>query len=126
MGLELLGGADLEQASMLEDGDSGLGGECVLWGVGDEQRGEPGFLLELQDGGAELSSERGVEVGEGFIEEEDGGLADEGFGEGGALLFAAGDLAGELVEEWGEFEFGCEVLDAVGDFVAGDFLDFEG
>jgi hypothetical protein len=59
----------------------------------------------LEDGVAELAAERGVEIGEGFIEEEDVGLADEGFGKGGALLFAAGELAGESIEERGEFEF---------------------
>jgi hypothetical protein len=91
-----------------------------------EQGGEPGFLLEVEDGVAELAAERGVQVGEGFIEEEDIGLADEGFGESGALLFSAGELAGESIQEWCDFELGGEGFDAVEDFGAVESLDFDG
>src|SRR5207245_9110869 len=66
-------------------------------------------LGRLSRGSAEL----GVEVGEGFVKEEDGRLAHDGAGQSHALAFTAGKLAGLAVEERadaeerrGPFDFG--------------------
>lgn len=62
----------------------------------------------------------GVETAGGFVEEEDGGIADEGDGEGEFALGAAGKLRGGELAFWG-FEGGDgEVL---GGFVEGMLLE---
>ena len=48
------------------------------------------------------AAELGVEVGEGFVEEQDLGFQDDGAGDGDALLLAAGEFAGQAVFEAGE------------------------
>ena len=63
----------------------------------------------------------GVDGGEGVVEDEDAGIADDGAGDGGALLLAAGEcdaaLADHGVEALGELEdFGADVRDDGGVF----------
>jgi len=67
----------------------------------------------------------GVEVGEGFIEEEALGFDDEGAGEGDALLLAAGHLVDGSAAEAGELDHFEGFLDAFFDFGFGDFSFFE-
>jgi hypothetical protein len=58
--------------------------------------------VELVDLGAHLDAHLGVEVGERFVEEEDGGLADDGAADGDALALAAGErfrLAVEVIAD---------------------------
>jgi len=81
----------------IDEGDAAVGGGGNFGAVGDEDDG--GFLLagepsdEFDDGGAG----GGVEVARRFIGEENGGLMNEGAGEGGALKLAAGELVGSMM-----------------------------
>ena len=79
----------------MEDAVGDLGGFGV---VGDHQDG----LVELAAGGAEHLEDGvgvlGVEVAGGLVGEDDGGAGDEGAGDGDALLLAAGELVGAVVQ----------------------------
>ncbi len=63
----------------------------------DEGRSEP--LVELDDLGAGLDAQLGVEVRQRLVEEEDGGLADDRAAQGHALSLAAGECAGLALEQ---------------------------
>ena len=53
---------------------------------------------------AQLLAELVVEVGERLVEEDEAGVLDDGAGEGGALLLAAGELLRAAAEHGGEVE----------------------
>ncbi len=90
--------------------------------VGDDDDGDAGaveFLEEFHD----LATAVGIEVAGGFIGHEDGGIVDEGAGDGDALLLAAGEFVGAVVEALAEADLFEEFLRAGGfvvDFVAVD------
>ena len=69
--------------------------------------------MEFAELEARANAERGVEVGEGLVEEEDPGVANDGAADGDTLALAAGELFRFAIEE------GFEVEDARG---FGDFL----
>lgn len=90
----------------VDQGDATVGGGGNFRAVGNEDDG--GFLLagepgdELDDGGAGGR----VEIACRFIGEEDGGLMDEGPGEGGALELSARELVGPMMETVGQADGG--------------------
>lgn len=81
----------------IDQSDAAVGGGGNFLAVGDEDDG--GFLLagkpgdEFDDGGAGGR----VEIARGFIGEKNGGLMNEGPGEGGALKLAAGELVRSMM-----------------------------
>ena len=104
-GDEFVVGAELGDAAGDEDGDLvgvARGGDAV----GDEDGGAT-FHDSLQAAEDALFGV-GVDAGEGVVEDEDFGIADDGAGDGGALLLAAGEgesaLADLGVEAFGELE----------------------
>ena len=113
----------------VEDAVGDLGGLGV---VGDHEDGlvelAAGLAEHLEDGVGVL----GVEVAGGFVGEDDGGTVDEGAGDGDALLLAAGELVGAMVEAALDAEHFGEVVEerfvqfpfggcAKGGDVVGDF-----
>ena len=76
------------------EGD-GLIGKGAKGGIvrGDED-GAAFFVGEALEGGGNGFAGGGVETGGGFVGEDDGGVADQGAGDGDALLLAARELAG--------------------------------
>ena len=97
------------------------GGEVGAVGDGDDHRVVGGGQVEdeLADGGAGF----GVEVPGGLVAEEEGGFVHEGAGNGDALAFAAGELAGEMRGAVGQANFLEEIFGAFlivgGNFAAG-------
>jgi hypothetical protein len=65
--------------------------------VRNEEEGDADTPLEGFQLDAHLLATLGVERGEGFVEEEDFGLEDDGSGEGDALSLPAGELTGAAV-----------------------------
>ena len=66
--------------------------------VGDEEVGETEFCLEFPEQVENLGSDRYVECGHGFVEDEHVGLKREGAGDGHSLAFAAGELVGVVLD----------------------------
>ncbi len=57
--------------------------------VGDEEGGGVGVDEEVAQKGLEVEAKKGVDGGEGFVEEEEAGVDGEGAGQGGTLGHAA-------------------------------------
>ena len=96
--------------------------------VGDVDHRGAEAGVQARELGAHGDAELGVEVGEGLVEEEGDGVADDGAADGGALALAAGELAGAAVEELVDLEQAGGVGDALGDLGAGEagVLEAEG
>ena len=96
----------------VDEGDAAVGGGGDRLAVGDKENG--GFFFaseagdELDDGG----TGGGVEIAGGFIGEKDGGLVDEGAGDGGALELSARELVGAMVGAVGKMDGGEEFAGA--------------
>ena len=70
--------------------------------VGDDDEGFAGFIDDAEEHVHDGGTCGGVEIAGGFVGVEDAGIVDEGAGDGDALLFAAGEFGGEVVEAFGE------------------------
>ena len=98
------------------DGDDAVGvlGDVGL--VGDEDDGVA-LGVEIVEEGHDLVAGLGVEVSGGLVGEDDGGVVDEGAGDGDALALAAGELVGLVHHAGAEvdaLEHGLGAGDALG------------
>lgn len=119
------GRGDLLDGAILHDRDAvaeGQGFDLVMSDV-DHRRAETG--LEPGDFGAHLEAAGGVEIGEGLVEEEQAGAADEGAAKRDALPLAAGQGRGPAVETSGEPEDLRGVLHAPIGFRAGEMPELQ-
>jgi len=73
--------------------------------VGDEHDGDAAAGQGLQQR-QHLEAGAGVEVAGGFVAEQELGPADQGAGDGDALLLAAGELVGSVVLALGQADLG--------------------
>ena len=87
------GGGVIAGDDAVADGDNAMGilGDVGL--VGDEHDGVA-FGVEVVEEGHDLVAGLGVEVSGGLVGEDDGGLVDQGAGDGDALALTAGELVG--------------------------------
>ena len=90
--LDLVRGADLLQAAVVEDGDPVGELERLVLVVGDEDRGLAGAVVDLAQPAAQVLAHLGVERPERLVEEEHARLDRERAGERDALALAAGEL----------------------------------
>jgi hypothetical protein len=96
-------------------------------GVGDEKEGHFFFAVEFEEKAGKGFGGGAVEGAGGFVGEEKAGLIDEGANDGDALTFAAGKLAGAVIEALAEADAVKESLSAFGSVVAhGAFGENEG
>jgi hypothetical protein len=89
--------------------------------VGDVDEGGTEAAVEVAQFGAGVEAELGIEVAEGFIEEEDAGASDDGAAEGDALALTAGEFARAAVEEGRDLEHFGDFADSPFDFCPGGF-----
>jgi hypothetical protein len=113
--VDLAGGAGLLDLALVEHEHAVGEGHGLDLVVGDVDAGGAELLVLLADVDADLGAQGGVEVGEGLVEEEQLGAADDGAAHGDALALAAGEGAGEAVEEGLEAEHGGDLGDALVD-----------
>ena len=85
--------------------------------VGDDHEDAAHLLLQFGEERENLPGGCFIEVAGGLVAEQQFGLADEGAGDGDALLFAAGELGGEVIDARGEAGAFDEVFRAVDDGV---------
>ena len=84
---------------------NGAVGELGDFGVvGDQEDGLAAGFVEGQEDVEDGTAGLGVEVSGGLVGEEEGGIVDEGAGDGDALAFAAGELGGTVLEAMGKAE----------------------
>jgi hypothetical protein len=72
-----------------------------------------------------LAAQRGVEIGEGLVEQEDARLTHDRAADGHALPLTAGELARRAIEHRGEGEGGRRGVDAIGDLGGGQLSQLE-
>src|SRR5215207_1558333 len=97
-GVDLLRCAVLLHASLAHHRDPVRDGECLLLVVGHEDRGHSQSRVEELDLGAHPQPQRGVEVGEGLVEEEYPRLPNDRPPQRHALLPPTGKLARQAIE----------------------------
>jgi hypothetical protein len=123
--IEIHRSADLLDGAALHDGDALAEGEGLGLVVGDVEHGGAEAGVETGDFSAEREAGLGIEVGEGLVEEEQGGAANEGAAKGDALALAAGEGGGVAVEAGGEVEELSGVADAAVGFRLGEMADLQ-
>src|SRR5512143_712965 len=90
--------ADLLEDPVVEDGDPVAQSHRLDLVVGDVDRRRRIALLEPRQLGSHLDPQRGVEIRERLVEQEERGPPHEGAAESDALALAAGELARSAVE----------------------------
>lgn len=123
--VEIEGFIDLQNVPLFHDADTIAHGHGLDLVVGDINHGGPEAGMELADLGPHGDAHFGVEVGKGFIEEKDLGIADDGATDGDALALTTGEGLGLAVEKFFDAEDGGGLLHAAGNFLLGLFLKFE-
>ena len=121
-------GVGLLDAAGAQDDDAVGEGHRLDLVVGDVDHRRPQAGVQGGELGAHRDAELGVEVGEGLVEQEGDGVADDGAADRDALALAAGELAGAALEEGVDLEHAGGVGDAAGDLGAGQagVLETEG
>lgn len=125
-GPDLGGGVELDELPFLKTGEVGGIGQCFQRLMGDFDPGEAVFRLKITEQMSEVAAAWGIEMGEGFVEEEEGGFGEEGAGEGDAGGFAAGELGRSMLETLIDAEARGQFLDLLLPGVGGDVMDAEG
>jgi hypothetical protein len=113
-------GAALDDGPGTEDEDlvaAADGGEAV----GDDDGGA--VFHELIQGILDEAFALGIEAAGGFIQDQDGGIGEDGAGDGDALALAAGKLGAALADE-GVIPFGHGLDEEMGVGLFGGFVDF--
>ena len=95
--VDLGGRADLLELALVHDHDPVGQGHGLLLVVGHEDDRDAQVALNLLQFFPHLLADLGVQGGEGLIQKQQGGLEQQGAGNGDTLLLAAGELAGILL-----------------------------
>ena len=96
--VDLIGGADLLDDTLVEHGNAVGQGQGLLLIVGDVDGGDTEVLLHLLQLIAQLDAELGVQIGQRLVHTDDGGVRHQCAGDGHALLLAAGQLGHSLLQ----------------------------
>jgi hypothetical protein len=126
VGPDLGDGIELGELAVDETGEVGGIGQGFAGLMGDFDAGEALFGLEFAEETAEVATAGGIEVGEGFVEEEEGGFGEESASEGDAGGFAAGELGRGMMETVIEAESGGDLEDLMGAGMGWGVMDAEG
>ena len=89
--------------------------------VRDHQHGFMVVRDELLDQGHDFIGAFAVEVAGGLVAEQEGGIGDDGAGDGDALFLAAGELPGKVVHAVGQANDGKRGLDVRAALGLGEF-----
>ncbi len=116
-------GAETNDAAVVED-DNEVGGDHRLKAVGDHQ--DSAVLAEFAESDADFLFGVGIDLAHGFIENEHGGVVEDGARDGDALFLAAGETYTVLanhgfvaVREAGDVFIGKTAAGGIEHFFAG-------
>jgi hypothetical protein len=126
LAVQFKGTTGLQEAAAFDDGEVVRARDEIGRVMGDVEEGEVEVALEIPQESAQVAPEGGIEMGEGFVKEDESGLEDEGATDGGACGFAAGECGGEVMEARAEVEAVRHDLGAGATFVAVHALEAEG
>ena len=94
--------------------------------MGDVDKSGVDTLAELDDLGAHLVAQLGIQVGKGFVHQEYLGIADHGSADGYTLALAAGQGLGFSLQILGDVQNLCDLPYLAVDFVLGYFSQLQG
>ena len=115
MVVELERGADLLDDAALQHHDLVGQGHRLDLIVGHVDHGGVEIVMQLGDLDAHLHAQRGVEIRQRLVEEEDLGVAHNGAADGDTLALAAGELLGLALQQSVELEDAGRVADLLVD-----------
>ncbi len=121
---ELVDGAREENFAFADEVAAVDDGEDLAGVVVGDEDADP-FAFEVADHRLDVVDGQGIDVGEGLIEQKQGGLDDEGAGDLKASALSAGEAAGFFLGEGGEVELAEEDLEAVFALLGGDVEGLE-
>ena len=123
---DLLGSADLLDDAVLHDDDAVAQGHGLGLVVGDVDEGAVDALTQLQDLGAHLVAQLGVQVGEGLVHQQDLGLPNDGATDGHALALAAGQSLGLAAQVFGDTQGLRRLVDPAVNLLLGHLAELQG
>ena len=94
IGVEAQRRIDLGDLALLEQGDLGGHGQGFHLVVGHVDDGGAGLLVEALELRPHVDAQPGVQVGQGFVQQQELGAGGDGPGDGHPLLLASGELVG--------------------------------
>ena len=122
---DLLGLANLQNVAGIHDNDPVCQGDGLLMIVGHDDGGDAQLLLDALDLHLHLYPELGVQVGEGLIQQQNGGTGHQSPGQGHPLLLTAGELPGITLVHAGKLYQSEHVLHPLTDLVFGQLLELQ-
>jgi len=123
--VEVLGGVNLLDETVLHNYDAGTHGHSFGLVVGYVDEGGLEALMELGDLSSHLNAQLSVEVGKRFVHKEDLGLTNDGATERNALSLTAGKSLGLTVEEMLDVEDAGSFLNALVDLGLGGLAELK-
>ena len=123
--VEVLGGVNLLDETVLHNYDAGTHGHSFGLVVGYVDEGGLEALMELGDLSSHLNAQLSVEVGKRFVHKEDLGLTNDGATERNALSLTAGKSLGLTVEEMLDVEDASSFLNALVDLGLGGLAELK-
>ncbi len=121
---DFFGAAGDEDLAVADDVGAVGDGEGFAFAVVGEEDGNAA-VAEAADDVLDAVNGHGVDAGEGFVEQDDFGVAGEGTSDFEAATFTAGEGAGALGAFFVEAEFAEQLAGAFDGLLAGEFLEFE-
>ena len=97
-------GAELLQAPLIEHSDAVPHGHGFHLVMGDVDRCRAQLPLQIDDAGSGAVAQLGIQVAERFIHQKHRRLARHGPTQGDPLLLPAGELLGQTVQQWFQFQ----------------------
>ena len=123
---DLLRRADLLDKAVAHDNDPVAQGHGLGLVVGNIDKGGVDLLAQLDDLGAHLVTELGVQVGQRLVHQEHLGLTDDGAADGHTLALAAGQSLGLPVQILGDVQDSGGLADLPVDLILGHLLQLQG
>ena len=117
---------DLLDEAVLHDDDPVAQGHGLGLVMGDVDKRGVDALPQLDDLGPHLVAELGVQVGQGLVHQEHGGVPDDGPADGHTLPLAAGQSLGLAVQILGDIQNFGGLTDLLVDLVLGQLLQLQG
>ena len=122
----LLGGADLLDEAVLHDDDTVAQSHSLGLVVGHVDEGGVDALAQLDDLGAHLVTQLGVQVGQRFVHQEHLGITDDGAANSHTLTLAAGQSLGLTVQVLGDIQDGGSLPHLLVDLILGNLAQLQG
>ena len=122
--VQVLRSIDLLNEAVLHNHDAVAHGHSLSLVVGNVDKGGAQALMQLGNLGSHLSTQLGVQVGEGLVQQEHLGVTDDGAAQGNTLTLTTGQSLGLAVQQVGDVQDAGSLFHAALDFILGVLRSF--